>query len=99
MEHKMTTIDEFLSLKDAAQYLKVSDIKIRRLISKGLLTIALDPLDDRKRLVKKTDLDNLKTPRSIKHIMVGHQDDHVNSVTKMKKDALNTDNGSVSNES
>ena len=55
--------DEYLNLKEAARYLGVSDIKVRRLVNKGLLKVALDPLDDRKRLVKKTDLDNLKTPR------------------------------------
>jgi hypothetical protein len=36
---------------------------MRRLVSKGLLKVSLDPLDDRKRLVKKADLEALKTPR------------------------------------
>jgi len=55
--------DEYLNLKEAARYLGVSDIKVRRLVNKGLLKVSFDPLDDRKRLVKKTDLDSLKTPR------------------------------------
>ena len=55
--------DEYLNLKEAARYLGVSDIKIRHLVNDGLLKVSLDPLDDRKRLVKKADLDSLKTPR------------------------------------
>ncbi len=46
-----------LNLKEAARYLGVSDIKIQSLISKGLLTVSLDPLDDRKRLVKRSEVD------------------------------------------
>jgi len=57
--------DVYLNLKEAARYLGVSDIKIRRLINKGLLKVSLDPLDDRKRLVKKSELDTLKTPRAV----------------------------------
>ena len=57
------TSDEYLNLKEAARYLGVSEIKIRRLVSKGLLKVSADPLDDRKRLVKKSDLDALRTPR------------------------------------
>ncbi|MGA8849579.1 MAG: helix-turn-helix domain-containing protein [Dehalococcoidia bacterium] len=60
--------DVYLNLKEAARYLGVSDIKIRRLINKGLLEVRLDPLDDRKRLVKKSELDILKTPRPVRNI-------------------------------
>jgi len=62
------TSNEYLNLKEAARYLGVSDIKIRRLISKGLLKVSLDPLDDRKRLVKKSELDTLKTPRPVENV-------------------------------
>jgi len=58
----------YLNLKEAARYLGVSDIKIRRLISKGLIKVSLDPLDDRKRLVKKSELDTLKTPRPVENV-------------------------------
>ena len=58
----------YLNLKEAARYLGVSDIKIRRLISKGLIKVSLDPLDDRKRLVKKSELDTLKTPRPVGNV-------------------------------
>jgi len=60
--------DVYLNLKGAARYLGVSDIKIRRLINKGLLKVSLDPLDDRKRLVKKSELDTLKTPRPVENV-------------------------------
>lgn len=65
--------DEYLNLKEAARYLGVSDIKIRRLVSKGFLEVSYDPLDDRKRLVKKADLDTLKTPRPFENIATRHQ--------------------------
>jgi len=58
----------YLNLKEAARYLGVSDIKIRRLVNKGLLKVSLDPLDDRKRLVKKSELDTLKTPRPVENV-------------------------------
>jgi excisionase family DNA binding protein len=58
----------YLNLKEAARYLGVSDIKIRRLINKGLLKVSLDPLDDRKRLVKKSELDTLKTPHPVENV-------------------------------
>jgi excisionase family DNA binding protein len=57
--------DGYLNLKEAAKYLGVSDIKIRRLVSKDLLKVSFDPLDDRQRLVKKIDLDALKMPRPV----------------------------------
>jgi len=58
----------YLNLKEAARYQGVSDIKIRSLINKGLLKVSLDPLDDRKRLVKKSELDTLKTPRPVGNV-------------------------------
>ena len=60
--------DVYLNLKEAARYLGVSDIKIRRLINKGLLKVSLDPLDDRRRLVRKSQLDALKTPRPVENV-------------------------------
>ena len=64
--------DVYLDLKEAARYLGVSDIKIRRLISKGLLKVSLDPLDDRKRLVEKSELDTLKTPCPVENVKRKH---------------------------
>jgi excisionase family DNA binding protein len=57
--------NEYLSMKEAAKYLGVSDVKMRRLIGKGLLKVSCDPLDDRKRLVEKRELDTLKKPRAV----------------------------------
>ena len=54
---------EYLNIREAASYLGVSDVKIRRLVIKGLLRVSLDPLDARKRLAKKRDLATLTTPR------------------------------------
>ena len=62
------TSEEYLNIKEAARYLGVSDVKIRRLIKKGLLEVSFDPLDDLKRLVKKIALNNLKTPRQAKDV-------------------------------
>jgi hypothetical protein len=59
--------DVYLNLKEAARYLGISDIKMRSLINKGLLKVSLDPLDDRKRLVRKSELDTLKTPRPVEN--------------------------------
>jgi len=85
--------DEYLNLKEAARYLGVSDIKIRRLVNKGLLKVSFDPLDDRKRLVKKTDLDNLKTPRPA----TSHQSGR--STGESKEDTSHRNRGSTPNES
>jgi len=67
------TSDLYLTLKEAAKYLGVSDIKIRSLINKGLLKVSLDPLDDRKRLVKRSELDTLKMPRPIEGAVIKRQ--------------------------
>jgi len=76
---------EYLNLKEAARYLSVSDIKIRNLISKGILKVSLDPLDDRKRLVKRNELDILKTPRPIDDATFKHQIKKSNDSIRMKK--------------
>lgn len=91
--------DEYLNLKEAARYLGVSDIKIRRLVTKGLLKVSFDPLDDRKRLVKKTDLDTLKTPRPVESATAQHQGDKSRDIDLGKKSTSNTKKGSASDES
>lgn len=88
--------NEYLNLKEAARYLGVSDIKIRRLISKGLLKVSFDPLDDRKRLVKKTDLDTLKTPRPATSQRQSEESGHL---AWGKEDTSNTNRGSAPHES
>lgn len=90
---------EYLNLKEAARYLGVSDIKIRRLISKGLLKVSFDPLDDRKRLVKKTDLDTLKIPRLVEGATAQRQEQGPGNLVQRKKSTSNTKKGSAPNES
>ena len=54
-------IEEFLTLKEAQEYLGVSKAKMSRLARS--LVIYEDPRDKRKRLVKKADLESLRQPR------------------------------------
>lgn len=93
------TSEEYLNIKEAARYLGVSDVKIRRLISKGLLIVSFDPLDDRKRLVKKIDLDSLKTPRLAEDATTQRQREGAENPVQGKKTASNTNRGSASDES
>ena len=79
------TYDEYLNLKEAARYLAVSDIKIRRLVSKGLLKVSADPLDDRKRLVKKSELDSLKNPRPVASATAERQEGGSGNLAQKKK--------------
>jgi len=91
--------NEYLNLKEAARYLGVSDIKIRRLVSKGLLEVSYDPLDDRKRLVKKADLDALKTPRPFENTATEHQGNKSRDLASGKKSTSTIKRGNASNES
>ena len=91
------TSDIYLNLKEAARYLGVSDIKIRNLISKGLLKVSLDPLDDRKRLVKRSELDTLKTPHPVEGATTKHQIKRSRNPVQERKGASNR--SGVSNES
>ena len=53
---------EYMLLKDAQVYLGTSKTKMWRLVKDGILPVYSDPLDKRKKLVKKADLDNLRHP-------------------------------------
>ena len=55
--------EEFLLLKDAMKYLGISKAKIWRLVKEGALPTYSDPLDKRKRLVRKEDIEKLRQPR------------------------------------
>jgi hypothetical protein len=93
------TSEGYLNIKEAARYLGVSDVKIRRLISKRLLIVSLDPLDDRKRLVKKIDLDSLKTPRQAEDATTQRQREGAKNPVQGKKTSSNANQGSISDES
>lgn len=54
-------IEEFMTLKEAQEYLCVSKSKMSRLAKS--LVIYEDPRDKRKRLVKKVDIESFKQPR------------------------------------
>ena len=54
-------IEEFMTLKEAQEYLCVSKAKMSRLAKS--LEIYEDPRDKRKRLVKKADLETFRQPR------------------------------------
>ena len=56
---------EYLALKEAAAYLGVSRLKMWRMVKQGTLSVYSDPLDRRKRLVKKDDIEALKHPRAM----------------------------------
>jgi len=91
--------NEYLNLKEAARYLGVSDIKIRRLVGKGLLKVSSDPLDDRKRLVRKADLDGLRTPRPLENTATQQQGDKPRELPSRKKSAAIVRKRSASDES
>lgn len=55
---------EFLSLKEAQDYLSVSKTKMWNLVKSGVLAVYSDPLDKRKKLVRRDDIEKLKQPHS-----------------------------------
>lgn len=57
--------EEYISLKEAGDILKVSRTKIWSLIREGVLKTYEDPLDKRKTLVVRSDVLKLKQPRAV----------------------------------
>lgn len=57
--------EEYISLKEAGDILKVSRTKIWALVRDGALRTYEDPLDKRKTLVLKSDVEKLKQPRAM----------------------------------
>ncbi len=54
--------DEYVSLREAQEILRVSRTKIWSLVRDGVLKTYDDPLDKRKKLIKLEDLDKLTQP-------------------------------------
>jgi len=54
---------EFLTMKQAGEYLHASKDKMWRLVKEGVLPTYSDPLDKRKKLVRKDDIQNLRLPQ------------------------------------
>lgn len=55
--------EEYLTLRQAREYLGVSKPKMRELVKKTSIAVYTDPLDKRKHLVRKDDLDKLRQPQ------------------------------------
>lgn len=53
--------EELLTVQEGATYLGVSRFKLSRLIADGVVRSFITPLDRRRRLVRKADLDELRT--------------------------------------
>ncbi len=61
LESESITYNETVfTILEAARYLGVSRVKVYRLLSENLLTAEIDPLDKRKKLIKRQQLDQLK---------------------------------------
>jgi excisionase family DNA binding protein len=58
-------IDEFVSMNEAARRLGVSDFLLRRRVADGSLDAWLDPLDRRRRLLRREDIERLATHRPL----------------------------------
>lgn len=56
--------EEYITASDAAAYLGTSYWKVWQLLKNNKLNFETDPLDERRKLIKRTDLDKLKARRS-----------------------------------
>jgi len=54
---------EYLAFNEAAKLLNVSGFTLRGRIAAGELTVWVDPLDRRRRLLRRRDLDRYARPR------------------------------------
>ena len=60
----MPANSEFLTLKEAQDYLGVSKTKMWSLVKSGIVRTYEDPLDRRKKLVRREDVGRLRHPRA-----------------------------------
>jgi excisionase family DNA binding protein len=51
---------ELATISEAARFLGVSRTKVWQLVKNNIIPYQKDPLDDRKKLIRKTDLEQLK---------------------------------------
>jgi len=58
-------MQDFLTLNEAATYLGVSRQTLWRRIREGVLPVHISEINRRERLVKRADLDRVRTPRTI----------------------------------
>ncbi len=59
----MDQTGEFLPMNEAAKRLGISEFTIRGRIAAGELAVWVDPLDRRRRLLRRRDLDRYARPR------------------------------------
>lgn len=57
--------EQYMSMKEAGEYLNISRTKIWNLFKQGILNSYIDQLDHRKRLVRREDVEKLKQPKRI----------------------------------
>jgi hypothetical protein len=55
--------NEYISLRKAREILKVSKLKMSGLVKENKIALFNNPLDKRQKLVKKADIEKLRTPR------------------------------------
>ncbi len=55
--------EDFLTIREAAAVLGLSEPAVRRRVERGLIPVYTNPDDLRSRLVKATDIDEFKRPR------------------------------------
>lgn len=58
--------EEFITSHEAAKRLGVAPLTLRQRVRRGELPVFLDPLDSRRRLVRATDLESLRTIRPVR---------------------------------
>lgn len=58
--------EELITFKEAQEYLGISKAKMGRLAKEGSLPIYTDPLDKRKKLVPRAEVEKLKQPQAVK---------------------------------
>lgn len=51
--------DEYITAKEARTILGVSKMKIAQLIAKGILPVSENPLDNRQKLIRRSDVEKL----------------------------------------
>ena len=62
---RMPMDQDFLNARQAARYLAVSPTTLYKLINAGTLTTFRSELNKRDRLVRRADLDRLKSPQPV----------------------------------
>ncbi len=57
--------EEYMTLQEAREFLGISRPTMWRVLKDGDLPVYADPLDKRKKLVKREDVERLKQPRKV----------------------------------